>query len=94
MSKIIPDDVGAAAGRSFIRTSAQSLAATLSTATLSIAAVAAFIATPDWQMVASVIGFAIISTLLSGSVAALQVISSGLPSEYTSTDSDTYDPKH
>ena len=70
----------------FIRTSAQALAATLSTVAVTVASVYGVITNPDPTfIIASVIaGFA--SPLLAGTVAALNIAATGVPSAYTSSE--------
>lgn len=82
---VISESEKSAMATAFIRTSAQALAATLSTVAVTVASVYSVITNPDPTfIVASVIaGFA--SPLLAGTVAALNIAANGVPSAYTSS---------
>lgn len=82
MSKIIPADVKLAAQRGFVRTTAQALAATLTTGVS--ASVVLGLVTGEVELVPTLItvGVAVVSPVLAGAASYLSIVSQGVPEEY------------
>jgi hypothetical protein len=78
--KVIPADVVLAAKRGFVRTTAQTYAATIPTGGVSAALLAQAAADPAAFALAA--AAALVSPLLAGLASYLSIIGSGVPTEY------------
>lgn len=82
---IIPPDVHLAAKRGFVRTTAQSFAASIPTGGVAVGTVLGVIQNPDpWVIGATAIA-TVISPLLAGLASYLSIIGKGIPEAYQPT---------
>ena len=83
--KIIPESTKVAAKRGFIRTSAQSLASLIPTATIAITL------SGDWALgVALGAAGAVVTALLAGTASALSILANGIPADYVEAAVDQF----
>jgi hypothetical protein len=80
---IVPPDVRIAAKRGFIRTTAQSYAATLTTGITAATAIALYNGEIEIIPTAITAAVALVSPLLAGAASYLSIISKGIPEDYT-----------
>ena len=82
---IIPPDVHLAAKRGFVRTAAQSLAASIPTGGVAVGTVLGVMQNPDpWVIGATAIA-ALVSPLLAGLASYVDIIGKGIPTAYQPT---------
>ena len=80
--KIVPEAARFAAMRGFIRTTAQSFAATIPTGGISAAAIVSPVREPDPLLFIATAAAALLSPVLVGFVLYFSILSSGIPTEY------------
>lgn len=82
MTSIVPDATRVAAKRGFVRTTAQSYAATLTTGIS--ASVVLGVVSGEVELVPTVVtlGVAVVSPLIAGLASYLSILSSGIPDDY------------
>lgn len=85
MTSIVPDATRVAAKRGFVRTTAQSYAATLTTGIS--ASVVLGVVSGEIELVPTVVtlGVAVVSPLIAGLASYLSILSSGIPDDYQPT---------
>lgn len=82
MNNVVPADVRLAAKRGFIRTTAQSYAATIPAGGVSAAVLSSVIDNPNPAQIIAACGAWVLSPLLAGGAAYLSIVSKGIPEEY------------
>ena len=80
--KIVPEAAHFAAKRGFIRTTAQSFAATIPTGGISAAAIVSLVREPDPLLFIATAAAALLSPVLAGLASYFSILSSGIPTEY------------
>jgi len=78
MNDVIPSKVRLAAKRAFVRTSAQTLSATIPTSGITGAALSG----GDPVVIAWSVGAAVLSSVAAATASALSIVSKGVPEEY------------
>lgn len=99
---VIPPEVKIAAKRGFIRTTTQAYATSIPTGGIAVTTLIATIKDPDWIVIVATVIAVILSPFLAGLASYLDIMSKGIPEEYTGEATPLtlselelpYSPKH